>query len=395
MTTPDWVGPQVRPWMIAAIVTVDRTRWLGRTMGAAWQDLSAPPDIVVPVGSLSKLVGSVLALRLACVGALDLSAPASSVSDPFRFGRPTIGELMAHTASLLPMVTVPVVVAAPGTQWCYSNAGYCALAAEITLATGVPFRRMVIEEIGPLTGSRLGQPFIRIPESGFELVGKRVLRVPYVRPHGGWPSYGMIGSPEDVARFVGALALDPSLRTVLDRLREPWRSRGVVLSLQGTGARRRCEHGRVWAAHGGQWVGYSHYVAIAPGAAVLVLSNYRDNGGSQARHAAHTLMADVAVPAVSEVDGDVEPVEAELAAPGPAVLSMAARGSLGRRVLIGFDRCTGALRGRRTFPLTPVPGFPGIWSYSAKGEHRHLSFTRTELGDLLMVERPGCLYTVQ
>lgn len=161
------------PALSIAIMDQGEVVWAhGFGMAVPSAKVSAAPDTVYRVASISKLFTDMAAMKLAEEGVLDLDRPVAEVVPELRPNNPFAGEvtlrhLMAHHAGLVrePPVghyfaadraSLPETVSSlsstslvhsPGTRFKYSNAGVAAVGRAIELASGRSWEEYVEREI--------------------------------------------------------------------------------------------------------------------------------------------------------------------------------------------------------------------------------------------------------
>jgi CubicO group peptidase (beta-lactamase class C family) len=196
--------------------------------------IPACPQTQFRVGSVSKLFTVIAMARLLERGVLDLDAPVQRyvASFPDKGARITPGLLAAHragirpyhddmeainhthyasvTATLAPFADDPLV-AAPGSQFVYSNYGYVLLSAAIEGAAREPFLEVIRKEVFESLRMDATVPddiALSLPdrsanydiETPFSLDGSLV-RSPPNDFSSKWASGGFLSTAEDVARF--------------------------------------------------------------------------------------------------------------------------------------------------------------------------------------------------
>jgi CubicO group peptidase (beta-lactamase class C family) len=271
-----------------------------------WEDASIPwpratsdeQMTLVRAGSLSKLVVALVALRLADRGLVDLDR---DIREHLYFMETshsvTLAQLLSHTggapayalSSDWPMLVTVVglgesqvkgsvaSIGRSGNDWMYSSYGIVAAAAILAVSQGVSFRELAFEEVfRPLAMStaRIGSGK---PSRGFEVIAGMRLPVPRIAPAAS-PSSGLVASVADVAALGRALVSkdylsSQSIGRVINPIHSDW---GIVpfsaltMRLQWAGA-------QPWAWHGGQHLGFSHFLGVhpSPPRAILISSNTR------------------------------------------------------------------------------------------------------------------------
>lgn len=249
------------PAMSVAVADPDGIIWTG-IAGLAQLELAAPPETgtLFPLGSISKVVTSTLAARLALRGALELDAPISAAMPglPAQHRDTTLRQLLNHRAGIrhytaaeadIGAPELPVfmrlyrsdddvlglfindpLVAPPGTAVNYSSYGYTLASMVIAATCGRSFLDLVEAEIvlpfnvpslvpdvpWRITPQRAGQYMndldLRIlgaslPEGTMPALGEGWANLPFNNPAYCWAGAGFLMTPSDTARF-GAAMID-------------------------------------------------------------------------------------------------------------------------------------------------------------------------------------------
>lgn len=220
----------------------------GRTANPA-HDIPVTPAARFDLASLTKLVTSTVALRLAARGVLDLDAPVADVlGDRLtpRHRGATARHLLAHTAGLLAwrplweegdvldaaLATPPDVD--PGTRYRYTDVGFLWLGALLEVLGGASLDALARAEVlGPLgMGATRYHPLPAAPDPGVvatEICPERGLLVGAVSDRNTWhlggiaPQAGLFGPADDLARFAQGWWDAPSTGFLPEELRdEAW-----------------------------------------------------------------------------------------------------------------------------------------------------------------------------
>ena len=232
--------------VIAAVVVDGKLVWSG---AAGMADLEADrpmrPDHLLRIGSVSKPLTAVLALKLVDLGVIDLdSSIRAYVPDLPEWYEPvTLRQLGSHTSGvrhydfsnfmeannffykqtltegLVNIVKEPLI-AEPHTKFNYSSYGFNLLGAAIEQATGKSFtevfQTMVAVPIG-LAGTRTDHPFSIIPSRGefYTLTvanpvmtwmkDDELINTIFRDNSDLYPAGGMLSTAEDLAKFASAV----------------------------------------------------------------------------------------------------------------------------------------------------------------------------------------------
>jgi CubicO group peptidase (beta-lactamase class C family) len=129
------------PGMSAVLIKDQKVLW---AKGFGFADLenriSATPDTVYHIASLTKTFAATLIMQLVEQGKLDLDEPASRYSSDFKEDAVQIKHLLSHTSG-----------ETPGERYRYDGNNYDYLTAVIENKTGKPFRETMVETfLGPL-----------------------------------------------------------------------------------------------------------------------------------------------------------------------------------------------------------------------------------------------------
>ena len=240
---------------------------VARPGGVAWAqaygkvdlelDLAATPAHRFKLGSVSKVLASTTAARLAARGVVDLEAPISTwLKDlPAPHRQTTLTQLLTHRGGvrhyigrdidrnapggpldfrvyptnreiLAAFINDPLV-GAPGAQIVYSTFGYTLASLALEAAAGQPFPALVKAEIGavfglasldaddpqalrPMRASGYGP--VGDYRAGYPLVGEGWANARQTNPAYKWAGGGFLMTPSDLARFGAALIEGPGSR---------------------------------------------------------------------------------------------------------------------------------------------------------------------------------------
>jgi CubicO group peptidase (beta-lactamase class C family) len=252
------------PGMSVAVAAPDGLVWSG-TAGFAHLELAAATmaDTLFPLGSISKVVTSTLAARLALRGDLDLDAPIATAMPmlPAQHRDTSLRQLLNHRAGIrhysaaeadmgtpglpvfmrvyrseddmLALFINDPLIAQPGTTVNYSSYGYTLASMVIAAMTDRPFLELVEAEIaGPfnlpslvpddpwrIMPRRAGQYMndldlrllgASLPESTKPTFTEGFANLPFSNPAYCWAGAGFLMTPSDTARFGAAMIDSPS-----------------------------------------------------------------------------------------------------------------------------------------------------------------------------------------
>ena len=293
--------------------------------GFGWADkergVSAGPETIYRVGSITKSLTAVLAVVLADRGELSLDDPVDRhLPEAARFanetGAPvsiTLRQLASHTAGLIreprldsaasgpigqweeriiESIPTTAVFQAPGTGYLYSNIGFGTLGLAISRAAGRPFMdlasSLLLDPLGMASSTfvigdeltdRLATGYV-MREDGTVDAGDPA------REHAGRgykvPNGGLYADAADLARFMAASmgrvpeVVSPGAARALltiETPEDPERGYGLGFRIEPGPGRTRV------AGHGGSVAGYNAQIWFHPesGLGVVLLRNY--NGG--------------------------------------------------------------------------------------------------------------------
>ena len=135
------------PGAQAAIVFADGSLWTGAT-GISTGELPMEPELLMAVGSVTKVYTAALILDLTDDGILSLDEPLLTwVPDAVNADGVTIRQLLLHTSGIASDDPALPPVCRPGTCQSYSNSGYGYLGAVIERATGTDYAHALHERI--------------------------------------------------------------------------------------------------------------------------------------------------------------------------------------------------------------------------------------------------------
>ncbi len=316
----------MRDFMAAApFPAVSAAVWQGgglvwsEAFGVADLDTGVPatPEDRFRLASVSKVLTAAAVMRLVARGVVDLDTPIgryrSSLPAPHQ--ETTLRQLVSHqggvrhyiprdfdpaapggsidlrpyptTEDKLAIFINDPLVSPPGEAVHYSTFGYVLIGAVLESAAGIPFPRILADEVtGPLALGSIA------PEVRGAMVPGRVgdyqpvyplkapaeiVRCPPINPAYKWPGGGLVGAAPDVARFCGALTRPGYLSAEgLTALFTPNPSRTGATGVFGVGWDvDRDPRGRRRGWHAGSIVGGRSIVMMLPddGVAVTVLAN--------------------------------------------------------------------------------------------------------------------------
>lgn len=250
------------PALSAAVASTGGLLW-AEALGSADLELNvgATPGHRFRLGSVSKVLTSTAAARLASRGRLDLRAPVSTwlpgLPDPHC--ATTLEQLLTHrggirhylpvdfdrarpggsifrrdyrtNAEILALFINDPLVAPPGETVSYSTFGYTLASLAMEASAGEPFTRLVRAEIG----AAFGLPSLAEDDPGPVVPGRargytnaeemRLLgqlsapepaegwaNAPWINPAFGWAGAGFLMTPSDLARFGALLPDSPAAR---------------------------------------------------------------------------------------------------------------------------------------------------------------------------------------
>ena len=198
------------------------------------------------LGSLTKQFTATAILQLRAKGWLSLQDSICKYLQPcVATWKPvTLHHLLSHTAGVpgygempdpksrtIPPWTADQIAAqfrdkplefTPGTQWKYSDWGYCLLGLVIESVTGKPYARVLREQIfEPLemhdTGYDQAQTILEQRAAGYRLVGGQLENAEYLNMAGPYSAGALCSTAEDLSKWDQALYTDRILpRSALD-----------------------------------------------------------------------------------------------------------------------------------------------------------------------------------
>lgn len=297
----EWATTEAPMGVVGLISSDGQPIWVG-TAG----DDDAIPDGLFEIGSITKTLVAVTALRLAETGALDLDQPISEYSpDLAPAPSTTLRQLLSHTSGLtdpeidtsfetlfdltriytpdeLVSQTIEAAAAPVAGRFRYANSGYWVAGSVISRAGGAPLetliRDLVLDPVG-MTDTFLAwvEPvprplvpgYVAFTAEGGELpLGTAVLPAMVT---GAWSAGGVVSTVRDVAMFFSALFGGDLLNaTSLESLLTTPDG-----SNYGLGIERRLADGNDAWGHNGAIPGYRSSAIYDPasGLTVVVLSN--------------------------------------------------------------------------------------------------------------------------
>lgn len=318
------------PGAQAAVVFGDGSLWTGAT-GNSTADLPMKDELLMAIGSVTKVYTAALVLDLADDGILSLDDPLTRwVPDALNADGVTIRHLLLHTSGIASDDPALPAVCEPGTCQSYSNSGYGYLGAVIESATGADYADVLRGRI--LAPLGLGSTFFPGQETldGEPAMGHQgddEALADDAATSGGpssrGASGGIVATAADTARFAHALFTGSLLS---DRALEAMLDFDATRGLPGTDDctaeamvyRRGGEFGASWN-HGGNTGFFRSWFEHYPRHAVTIVVNVNSNAlpiGLVDR-LAHEALADMPVVAESdERDGACETDVAIRAADG-------------------------------------------------------------------------------
>jgi len=269
-------------------------------------------------GSVTKLITTVATLQLRDAGALDLDAPVTRYLPGFMVGdgnaaQITVRQLLTHRSGLRregadpywmtyafpDWVTLAEEIAAspldsvPGTRTAYSNVGMAVLGRVIAEVAGEPYDAYVAAHVfEPLGMGDSAVPSDTAPTDRVATAYSREKRHLHgarrVRENGApramAPAFGMVTTPDDLARFArflaGAAHVGPRVLSAasLAEMRAPQGPLPVWTEARGLGFELEKVKGHVRASHNGWFSGHRAQLALIPdlGLTIVLLANADD-----------------------------------------------------------------------------------------------------------------------
>lgn len=276
------------PGAQAAVVFADGSQWTGAA-GISTADLPMKPELLMAIGSVTKVYTATLILDLADDGILSLDDPVTKwVPDAVNADGVTIRQLLLHTSGIASDDPALPTVCRPGSCLSYSNSGYGYLGAVIETATGTDYadalRERILASLGLEATFFPGQEAIDgEPALGHQ--GDEEALADQAATSGGpgarGASGGIVATAADTARFAhalftGSLVSDRALDALLDF--------DATHGLPGTDDcaaeamvfRRGGEFGESWN-HGGNTGFFRSWVEHYPRYAVTIVVNLNSN----------------------------------------------------------------------------------------------------------------------
>jgi len=249
---------QPTPALSLAVARPDGVAWTGAYGKADLElDVAATPAHRFKLGSVSKVLTSTTAARLAARRAVDLDAPISTwlkdLPEPHR--QTTLKQLLTHQGGVrhyigrdadrdapggpLDFRLYPTnreilntfindpLIGPPGAQVAYSTFGYTLASLVLEAAAGTPFPALVKAEIGETFGlpsldaddpqalrpmRARGYGPVADYKAGDPLVGEGWANARQTNPAYKWAGGGFVMTPSDLARFGAALLEGPVAR---------------------------------------------------------------------------------------------------------------------------------------------------------------------------------------
>jgi CubicO group peptidase (beta-lactamase class C family) len=310
------------PALSLAVARPERLIWSG-AYGVSQLELGSPASTEhrFNLGSVSKVITSSAAARLASKGALDLDAPISKwLPDlPEQHRKTSLAQLLTHRggvrhynrseldmgskagaiymrtyasdADVLALFINDPLVAAPGTSPHYSSYGYTLASVAMQAATGKDFRELIESEIGLPFGLKTlaaDEPWDVVPARAGKYMNAADVEMlfgslpPSARPTliDGWgtmplcnPAYcwaggGFVITPSDAARFGAAMIDSPHAKIGSAERRllfTPVTEQTKEMPPLGLGWRiDRDKQGRLRWHHAGATGGARYFLAIYP-----------------------------------------------------------------------------------------------------------------------------------
>ena len=282
------LGEAGGPGAQAAVAFADGSLWTGAA-GISTADLPMRPELLMAIGSVTKVYTATLILGLADDGILSLDDRLTKwVPDAVNADGVTIRHLLLHVSGIASDDPALPTVCRPGSCLSYSNSGYGYLGAVIETATGTDYAHALHERIlAPLglvaTFFPRQEAFDGEPAMGHQgdedalAVDAATSDGPATRGASG----GIVATAADVARFGhalfgGLLVSDSALNAMLDF--------DATHGLPGTDDctaeamvyRRGGEFGKSWN-HGGNTGFFRSWVEHYPRYAVTIVVNVNSN----------------------------------------------------------------------------------------------------------------------
>ena len=256
-------APPQPPALSLAVARPEGAVWSGAYGKADLEfDVAATSEHSFRLGSVSKVVTTTAAARLAVRGAIDLDAPISRYLPdlPEQHRATTLVQLLTHRggvrhylakdfdraqpggavymrmypgkAEILALFVDDPLVAPPGERVSYSSYGYSLASIAIEAAVGKPFLQLIDDEIvapfglpslqpdepmtvvpqrasGYMVEFDLNMLFAAVPEPARPKLTGGYAKIPAVTPAFCWAGAGLLMTPGDCARFGAALIEGP------------------------------------------------------------------------------------------------------------------------------------------------------------------------------------------
>jgi CubicO group peptidase (beta-lactamase class C family) len=276
------------PGAQATIVFADGSLWTGAA-GSSTADLPMKPELLMAIGSVTKVYTAALTLDLADDGILSLDDPVTKwVPDAVNADLVIIRQLLLHTSGIASDDPALAPVCRPGTCQSYSNSGYGYLGAVIERATGIDYadalREHILASLGLEATFFPGQEAIDgEPALGHQ--GDEEALADDAATSGGpgarGASGGIVATAADTARFAHALFSGSLLsRRALDALLDFEATRGLPgtddCAAEAMVYRRGGEFGESWN-HGGNTGFFRSWVEHYPRYGVTIVVNVNSN----------------------------------------------------------------------------------------------------------------------
>ena len=216
------------PGAQAAVVFADGSLWTGAA-GISTGDMPMRPELLMAIGSVTKVYTAALTLDLADDGILSLDEPLTTyVPDAANADGVTLRQLLLHTSGIASDDPELPAVCRPGTCLSYSNSGYGYLGAAIESAAGIDYAQALHDRI--LTPLGLESTYFPRQEAiaGEPAMGHQGDEEALAddaassgRPGALGASGGIVATAADTARFAhalftGTLVSDRALDAMLD-----------------------------------------------------------------------------------------------------------------------------------------------------------------------------------
>ena len=291
--------------------------------GLANVELQAParPETIYQSGSVGKQFTATAVMMLAEDGKLDLDDPITKyfAGAPAGWKRITIRHLLTHTSGIKDwegkadldyrrdyteddLVKVAMKLPPdfpPGTQWSYSNTGYCLLGILIHKVSGTFYGDLLQQRVfGPLgmTATRVISEADIVPNraAGYQLVKGELKNQDWVSPSLNTTADGSLYlTVLDMAKWDAALDAERLLkRSSFEQMWTPVRLSNGASYPYGFGWSVEEQRGRLVIEHGGSWQGFRTAIARYPEQklGVIVLANLAEAEPEQIAHSVAGLL---------------------------------------------------------------------------------------------------------